>query len=331
MRVDLACTPAFARHETFHPRYGWVKKAFDAAATDLNVFNADDAVVTLGVGKNMVRAIRFWGLAYRVLAQTKEDGTRTPLAATTAIGRTMFADDAWDPYGEILDTHWLLHWWLLAPGSLAPVWWLAFNEFPAVEFADEELEEFVLERVREWADPHPSSVHKDVACLLRMYAGNDSDRSAFDDQIDCPSRELRLITSTPERGRYRFGLGPKPSLTPAVAAFACLDFVARTDGTANTVTISRLATEPGSPGRAFKLTESALLELLETASAAHDQIELTSQAGVPQLVSEDEPAAAATELLWDHYRQRLGTAKFPGAALLAGRRSSEPVLAEERV
>lgn len=322
MRCDLACVPAFARHETFHPRYGWVKKAFDAAAADRNTFNADDAVVALGVGKNMVRSIRYWGLAYRVLAQTKDEGNRVPLATPSVMGNVMFSDGGWDPYGEYIDTHWLLHWWLLAPGSLAPVWWLAFNEFPAVEFGETQLEEYVADRVRDWADPHPSSIQKDVSCLLRMYAGADTGaRVAFDDQIDCPSRELGLIMPTSERGIYRFSLGSKPSLSPSVAAFACLDFLARTDAAARTVTISRLASEPGGPGKAFKLSESALSDLLGAASSIHDQIEITSHAGVPQLVLEDEAAAAATELLWDHYRSLAG-ARFPGAAVLAGERGS---------
>lgn len=322
MRCDLACSPVFARHETFHPRYGWVKKAFDAVAADRNTFNAEDAVVTLGVGKNMVRSIRFWGLAYRVLAQTREEGSRVPLAVPSVIGKVMFADGGWDPYGEFIDTHWLLHWWLLAPGSLAPVWWLAFNEFPAVEFTESQLEEYVADRVRDWADPHPSSIQKDVSCLLRMYAGSESgSRAALDDQIDCPSRELGLIMPTSEREVFRFSIGAKPSLSPSVAAFACLDFLARADASARTVTVSRLASEPGGPGKAFKLSEAALSELLTTASSIHDQIDITSHAGVPQLVLEDEAGAVATELLWDHYRS-LTDARFPGAAVLAGERGS---------
>ena len=31
MRLDESCERVFARHETFHPRYGWLKKAVDAA------------------------------------------------------------------------------------------------------------------------------------------------------------------------------------------------------------------------------------------------------------------------------------------------------------
>ena len=66
MRLESACKPVFARHETFHPRYGWVKKAYDAGAKDPHVFNEDMAVVRLGVGKNMVKSIRHWGHAFRV-------------------------------------------------------------------------------------------------------------------------------------------------------------------------------------------------------------------------------------------------------------------------
>ncbi|MEI7888664.1 MAG: DUF4007 family protein, partial [Actinomycetes bacterium] len=65
MRLDASCSPQFARHETFYPRYGWVKKSVDAAAKDPNLFNDENAVVELGVGKNMVRSIRYWGLAYK--------------------------------------------------------------------------------------------------------------------------------------------------------------------------------------------------------------------------------------------------------------------------
>lgn len=325
MRCDLACAPVFARHETFHPRYGWVKKAYDAAALDPGSFNDEHAVVTLGVGKNMVRSIRFWGLAYRVLAQEKNPDGRTALAVPTVIGRTFFADDGWDPFCELSDTLWLLHWWLIAPGSIAPVWWITFNEFPGIEFTDEQLEQFITDRVRDWADPHPSSVKKDVSCLIRMYSSDAKTRAGFDDLIDCPTKELRLLNLTSQKGVYRFGVGQKPTLSPSVAAFACLDFMARTEATAHTATISRLASEPGGPGRAFKLTEAALVHLLEEAAERHDEIQLTSRAGVPQLTLDEDPSVAGTELLYDHYRQLRGTVRFPGTGLVAGPTASEPV------
>ena len=68
MRIDACTEPVFARHESFHPRHGWLKKAIDGATADPNIFTQERAIVDLGVGKNMVRSIRHWGLATKVLA-----------------------------------------------------------------------------------------------------------------------------------------------------------------------------------------------------------------------------------------------------------------------
>ncbi len=58
---------SFSGHETFPFRYPWLKKGFDAVLVDGNVFLRDNAITTLGVGKNMVRSIRHWCLASGVL------------------------------------------------------------------------------------------------------------------------------------------------------------------------------------------------------------------------------------------------------------------------
>ena len=55
--VRFSKPAAFARHETFHPRFGWFKKGYDLALGDAQVFLRDDAPVRLGVGKNMVRSL----------------------------------------------------------------------------------------------------------------------------------------------------------------------------------------------------------------------------------------------------------------------------------
>ena len=320
MRMDLSCAPAFARHETFHPRYGWVKKAVDAVATDVGAFNRDNAIVELGVGKNMVRSIRHWGISFKVIAPTKGDSARSSTCGVTAFGEAIFGDRGWDAYTEQLGTLWLLHWMLLAPTCTVPVWWLAFNEFGGIEFTEEQLEQFVVDKTRGWAEPNPSSVKKDVSCMLRMYAQGHS-RAGFDELIDSPFRELGLIRpSSVTPGAYRFLVGDKPSLPPSIAAFACLDFLTRVESGANTVTVSRLATEPGAPGRVFRLSEAALLSLLEQATELHDDIDITQVGGVPQIVFAGEPSYVATEVLRDYYRWTLGDAavRFAGPLLVAG-------------
>ena len=67
MRLVEAAKPTFARHETFHPRYGWFRKAYAVTKRDSQIFTHIDAPVLIGVGKNMVRSIRFWGLAAKLI------------------------------------------------------------------------------------------------------------------------------------------------------------------------------------------------------------------------------------------------------------------------
>lgn len=41
--------PVFARHETFHPRFGWLKKGFDKAIENPDVSLSETAPSVLGV------------------------------------------------------------------------------------------------------------------------------------------------------------------------------------------------------------------------------------------------------------------------------------------
>lgn len=48
----------FSGHETFPFRYAWLKKGLDGLIKKPTLFTSEDAVIDLGVGKNMVRSIR---------------------------------------------------------------------------------------------------------------------------------------------------------------------------------------------------------------------------------------------------------------------------------
>ena len=306
MRLTEATEPTFARHETFHPRYGWFRKACTFTAEDSRVFSREDAPVRIGVGKNMVRAIRFWGLAAKLIeAAPRPSDARTPEMVPTRLGDALFGDDGWDRYMEDPGTLWLLHWLLLAPPSRLPVWWLAFNEFHAVEFTGDDLEAAVatqIEAAADWTRPHPSSVRKDVSALLRTYAPAErSGRTAIDDVLDCPLRELNLIGRSAAAGRYRFTMGAKPALPPAVLVYAALDYIDRIRAGGNTITLSRLAHEPGAPGKAFKLAEGEFLAALEPVVAETDALGLATATGAVQLSWSGEPGGIANEALDRYY------------------------------
>ncbi len=303
MRLVEAAKPTFARHETFHPRYGWFRKAYAVTKRDPQIFTRVDAPVSIGVGKNMVRAIRFWGLAAKLIVEDRQ----RPGLVPTKFGHALFGEAGWDPYMEDPGTLWLLHWRLLAPPSLLPVWWIAFNEFHPVEFTDDALDHAVavgLDSVGDWAKPHPSSVRKDINALLRTYAPAERSKrsgNSIDDRLDCPLRELGLVRRSQATGSYRFVLGAKPTLPPEIVSYAVLDYLARTETGGNTATLSRLAHEPGAPGHAFKLAEEDLFVALQQTSATIGALRLASPTGAPQLSWSGDPAAVANEVLSSYY------------------------------
>ena len=324
MRLTEAAEPTFARHETFHPRYGWFRKAYNFAAKDPRIFTREDAPVRLGVGKNMVRAIRFWGLAAKLIEPKRRcSNSRVPDLVPTRLGHAVFGASGWDRYMEDPGTVWLLHWLLLARPCRLPVWWLAFNEFHPVEFADDDLEAATtaqLGAARGWVAPHPSSVKKDVSALLRTYAPTvRSARAGVDDLLDCPLRELNLIGRSAATNGYRFTLGAKPTLPSAVLAYAVFDFVDRTDTGGSTVTLSRLAHESGAPGKAFKLTEDEIQAALEPTINESNTIALTTTTGDIQLSWSKEPREVATEVL-DRYYGRSSS-----SCVSAGEENGRPV------
>lgn len=306
MRLTEAASQTYARHETFHPRYGWFRKAYAFASLDPHVFMYDDAPVIVGVGKNMVRAIRFWGTAAKVITKDPSTNSRKAGVVPTGIGYSFFdPEQGWDPYMEDPGTLWILHWLLLAPTSHLPIWWLAFNDFHAVEFDDDILLAAVgagLEGTSEWNTPHDSSIKKDVGALLRTYAPAErKPRAGLDDVLDCPLRELRLIDRSRATGNYRFNIGKKPSLPPAVATFCVLDYLMRRGVTGNTVTLAQLASESGGPGRILKLTESNIHSLLESGVESTRGLALLSPNGAHQLSWSRPLSVVAKDVLNNYY------------------------------
>ncbi len=107
---------SFGRHETFPLRFGWLTKGFQAWLDNPDVFEQEDAVVLLGVGKNMVNAIRYWMIATGVATSNGRE------LKPTRFGQRVFGRTGWDPYLEDDATIWLLHWNLASSvGDALPI------------------------------------------------------------------------------------------------------------------------------------------------------------------------------------------------------------------
>lgn len=296
--------PYFARHETFHPRYGWLKKAVDRLDKNASVFTDEDAPVILGVGKNMVTAIRYWAYAFKLIEEQLHDEQRK-WSVSTLGHNLLLSENAWDPYLEDLGSLWLLHWHLLKAPCYASAWHFFFNEYPHSSFTIDDavysLESYT-NTVFSAYKTASSSLRKDLSCILRMYTESDGEKKqAREDSIASPFQELGIIQHI--RGPYyQFNTGSKPSLPHEIIAYACADF-AQNKGTAKTINISALLYDVGSPGQVFKLNESSLRSALEYIDNQDLGLHISESAGLIQLLFDQDPLFVAKTTLESYYKQ----------------------------
>lgn len=160
---------SFSGHETFVFRYAWPKKAVDAVLKDPMVFQDDAAVVTLGVGKNMVRSIRHWGLVTGILTDTEL--ARGQGVSVTALGNLLFGEGGKDPYLEDQNTLWLLHWNLCRQEHRCTTWQWAFNSLPSNEFTRDSLYDLINALLRQKQVDLPSEgiLRRDIEIFIRTY------------------------------------------------------------------------------------------------------------------------------------------------------------------
>ncbi len=300
-------TPIFARHETFHPRYGWLKKGYDKASEDEKIFVRDNAPVVLGVGKNMVKAIRYWSIAFKILKDVKLPGNKGSKHVSSDFGLKLLGSKGWDPFLEDLASLWLLHWNLLKSPVFATAWHFTFNIFNKHVFTTDDLLVSLLEyNDRYFPDKTiiESSLIKDINCILRMYVEYTNQKVLKEDSIDCPFTELAIIKNYGDKKHFTFNAGPKPGLSAEIIVATCLEFIFSIESGANNISISRLLFDQGSPGLCFKITESLLCESIEHVSKKFKDLSLSETAGLIQFSFANEPLNLAEKILNSYYGQR---------------------------
>ncbi len=295
--------PIFARHETFHPRYGWLKKGFDNVEKDENIFHRDDATSALGVGKNMVRAIRYWCYAFKIVNECTRSDRTYKIAETSEFGRMLLSDDGYDPYMESPGSLWLLHWHLLKNPCFAATWSFAFNHFNKHEFSSDSIfSALVLYKNENLKCPHISddSLRRDITCLLKMYTDNHSDTGPKEDTLDSPFVELGLIKHLSESDYY-FNIGHKQNLPEEIVVYACLDFLAQNAEASNTISLTRLQYDKGSPGQIFKLSQNILYSAIERQAEMEHAIFISDTAGITQMSISDTAKNLQKKLLNNYF------------------------------
>lgn len=258
---------AFSGHETFPLRFTWLPKAIREVETDPQAFSdPDQAMVRLGVGKNMVKSMRHWALATEVLEEEGDRGQRS--LRPSVLGQRILGAEGLDPYLEQPATLWFLHWRVAGRPDRTTTWYWAFNHAPQPDFTKDDLTAWLLGLIEErgWRAT-AASLKRDIDVFIRSYVPSlGTKKAAVEDVLDCPLVELDLIHAHEERGRFIIDRHPRPTLPDALFAFALVEYLGRTERTAMSVPLDEIALAAGSPGRTFALSERDLLGRLERLS-----------------------------------------------------------------
>lgn len=275
---------AFGRHETFALRYSWLSKGFHALEKNKTVFDDDDAVVALGVGRNMVSSIRYWLRACQLISPQKPD-------IPEPIGQLIFDTKlGLDRYLEDEATIWLIHWLLATNATMATSWFWFFNKFHKPEFTGQELQtalaDFVKEQVAEKRRPSMGTLKNDALLLPRMYTKSKGNgRTPLEEALDSPLALLGLVTQSAGGRAFFSKPEARPGLPLGIFAFAVSSLMQQRELMALPIEeLMYSRNDYAAPGSVFRLTEMDLITKLENmVDYIPGYYEIRETAGIHQL------------------------------------------------
>lgn len=204
----------FSGHESFPCKSLWLKKGYDYVVAGNN-FNNPEAVIGLGVGKNMVASIRFWLRAFGLIENDKP----------TALANYLFSEQVGkDKYLEDIATLWLLHFNLVFSEE-ATLYHMFFCgvQRERTHFEREQVLTYVKLRMVEAGKPsffNPNTVKKDIAVLLQNYTLPRKPQSNED--YSSLLIDLDLIRQNSESKSYYFNVDGKRQVTKEIFLYGLL-------------------------------------------------------------------------------------------------------------
>lgn len=264
----------FSGHDSFQCRQLWLKKGYDYVQEGNN-FNDEDAVVQLGVGKNMVSSIRFWLKAFNII-----DNKDIP----TEFGKRLFDDEnGYDPFLEDEASLWLLHYQLVK-NSFASIYSIIFNKFRKEKlFFNKETFVNYVKRIGE-NNPdlnfNENTVAKDFIVFANLYK-NDPESKDVEDSFTGILSEIELLKTIGKGKEEQFYIenSERDNLPEAVVLFTILD----NPNYGNSISLNSLEFDINSPGAIFALNRSGLMNKISDILNDFKDITFTDQAGIKEL------------------------------------------------
>ena len=252
----------FRAHDTFFIRKGWLYKGMKNVVADPAVFMGvnGNPMDILGIGANMVKALRYWLQAVELTSETIDPVSRRRIQNLTEFGEVVFDCDK---YIEEMGTLWLLHYKLASNADEATAWHYFFNEFKLSEFTRDDfvvqLNNYIHMNDNEVSE---RSLDDDYNCIVNTYVPrikSNPEKVQPESNIDCPLGELGLIDIVNKKNKLYKKCAPKKDvLHPLILLAVILD---NADGE-HEIKISSIQNDKGNAGKIFNLDIITLVNLL---------------------------------------------------------------------
>lgn len=258
----------FSGHESFPCKTLWLKKGYDFVVQGKD-FNRPEAVIYLGVGKNMVASIRYW---LRVFGLCEGD-------QPTWLGNYLFDDaNGKDKYIEDMATLWLLHFHLVF-NQFATLYHMVFCGYQKghTQFDRDQIATYVkLEMIEadKQSTYNENTVRKDIAVLMQNYALPRKAQSNED--FSSMLIDLDLIRQTAEGKGYYFNIEGKRNVEKEIFLYALLMLKEREGD--NTLSYDTIQDEIG---LTFCMQDIETIEMLKLLSKDYSQyVSYNDNAGI---------------------------------------------------
>jgi len=272
----------FSGHDSFQCRQLWLKKGYDYVRSGKS-FNEEDSVVVLGVGKNMVAAIRFWMKAF---------GLITPDDRLTEFADRLLADDGYDPYLEDEASLWLLHYKLVSSGYSSS-YSIVFNELrrEKIEFTRDNFIAYVKRKSNgnKSFSVSEGTLYEDFSVLSKMYVGAEEQAKDKEDSFSGLLVELDLVKTLSREKNDFFVIenSERPEIPDEVVLYAILD----NSDFELSIGFNSLEQDYNSIGSIFALSRSGIINKIEHITSKLSYVVFNDQAGIKELQFKKKPSA----------------------------------------
>ena len=177
-------------HEKFVLREGWLNKGITQVEKNKSVFLGKEGPDVFGIGNNMVKSLRYWLKAFRLIEEKPSNG-----AYLSECGKII---KTYDAYFEDIFTLWVLHSNIVNNKEEATAWHLFFNCCDIEEMDKEQIVQILERELKKYTnnvDFSEKSLKSDADVILSMY-GKIREMVDPEDKNISPFAQLDLIKNT---------------------------------------------------------------------------------------------------------------------------------------